>query len=232
MHKKGLRDSVQAQDVILREGWLEKQSSGTFKQWQKRYFRLSGHYLTYYADEKTDEVKGACDLNTVTLCVHEELSIRVIAPGQELLLRAALAEDAEKWQTSLLMVCGAQQQLTPAQFTNSGQQQGLAAPGLLCNGESSEPPLTASKFASMMPAAEAETKAAVDHAAENEKAAEKVDSKVAELVLLSPPAEVDALKKAREALASTLTRSAHEADLEAGTAQSTGDQKLNVHPNR
>jgi hypothetical protein len=103
MRKKGLRDSV-ATEAVLREGWLQKQSSGTFKQWQKRYFRLSGHYLTYYADEKTDEVKGACDLNTVTLCVHEELSLRVTAPGGELLLRAASAEDAEKWQTSLLSV--------------------------------------------------------------------------------------------------------------------------------
>jgi hypothetical protein len=107
MHKKGLRDSVTAGDVALREGWLKKKSHGAFKHWQKRYFRLSGHSLTYYADETTDEVKGACDLNTVTLCVREELSIQVTAPGEELLLRAASDQDAEKWQTSLLLASAA-----------------------------------------------------------------------------------------------------------------------------
>ena len=130
MHKKGLRDSVTAGDVVLHEGWLKKQSSGKFQQWHKRYFRLSGHYLTYFADETTDEVKGACDLSTVTLCVHEELCIRMTAPGEELLVRSASAEDAEKWQTSLLLACDAQQQPTAARFTNGGQQQDVAAPGI------------------------------------------------------------------------------------------------------
>jgi hypothetical protein len=120
MRKKDLRDSV-ATEAVLREGWLQKQSSGTFKQWQKRYFRLSGHYLSYYADEKTDEVKGACDLNTVTLCVHEALSIRVTAPGQELLLRAASAEDAEKWQTSLLLACAGKATDSEVSSADAGQ---------------------------------------------------------------------------------------------------------------
>ena len=41
------RDSMFGQSV-LKEGYLEKESSGMLKKWQRRYFELSGHYLKYY----------------------------------------------------------------------------------------------------------------------------------------------------------------------------------------
>ena len=41
---------------VIKEGYLEKQSSGLVKKWQSRYFELSGHYLKYY--EKKEEIKS------------------------------------------------------------------------------------------------------------------------------------------------------------------------------
>ena len=41
------RSSMFGQSV-LKEGYLEKESSGMLKKWQRRYFELSGHYLKYY----------------------------------------------------------------------------------------------------------------------------------------------------------------------------------------
>ena len=62
------RQSVFKQPV-LKEGYLEKQSSGLMKKWQSRYFELSGHYLKYYEKKEgksDDTLKGAVDLKEVS----------------------------------------------------------------------------------------------------------------------------------------------------------------------
>ena len=53
---------------MLKEGYLEKQSSGLITKWQSRYFELAGHYLKYYQDKQTksDKVlKGTIDVHDI-----------------------------------------------------------------------------------------------------------------------------------------------------------------------
>eukprot|EP00935_MAST-01C_sp_MAST-1C-sp1_P002211 g2211.t1 len=75
--KAGWRNSVFQQSVI-KEGYLQKKSSGIFKQWQSRYFELSGHYLKYY--EKKEGTKSDDELKA-TIEVHEIGEVRTAKDG-------------------------------------------------------------------------------------------------------------------------------------------------------
>jgi hypothetical protein len=61
---------------------------------QGRYFRQSGHYLSYFLDDLTAEVHAAFDLNNMSVCVADGLALRIqFKDGSELDLRAAAAQD-------------------------------------------------------------------------------------------------------------------------------------------
>jgi hypothetical protein len=63
--KTKLRNSVFSNEM-LKEGYVQKQSTGLFKRWQRRFFVTSSHYLKYYADaSKSGGVNGAIDLKAV-----------------------------------------------------------------------------------------------------------------------------------------------------------------------
>ena len=67
--KEGWRGSVYQQPV-LKEGYLQKQSSGlVLKQWLRRYFELGGHYLKYYENKQTksdETAKGKIDVHEIS----------------------------------------------------------------------------------------------------------------------------------------------------------------------
>ncbi len=69
--KKNLRGSVfdpNDHSGVVKEGYLQKKSSGIGpKRFQRRYFRIKGHYLNYCESEEADpeDVKGAIDLGNV-----------------------------------------------------------------------------------------------------------------------------------------------------------------------
>jgi hypothetical protein len=73
-NKKNFRKSVFADEAgVLQSGYLQKQSTGVFKRWQKRYFVISTHYLKYY-ESKSDsdnesKIRGTIDLKE-TLSVN------------------------------------------------------------------------------------------------------------------------------------------------------------------
>ena len=49
--RDGFRASVMHNDGCLYSGFLEKQSK--LGAWQRRYFEVSGHYLKYFADDRS-----------------------------------------------------------------------------------------------------------------------------------------------------------------------------------
>ena len=57
------------QQPVLKEGYLQKQSSGlVLKQWLRRYFELGGHYLKYYENKQTksdETAKGKIDVHEI-----------------------------------------------------------------------------------------------------------------------------------------------------------------------
>jgi hypothetical protein len=40
------------------QGYLKKKSSGVIKRWQKRYFVIKGHYMSYY--DNPQNLTGLC----------------------------------------------------------------------------------------------------------------------------------------------------------------------------
>ena len=92
-------------------GWLLKQSSGTFKRWQRRYFQLNGKFLRYFAGPEALMAKGAirlCDLESVAREVHHErgapntqLITLTFTDGSFYLLKASDAFTASEWVRDL-----------------------------------------------------------------------------------------------------------------------------------
>ena len=59
---------------------MSKLSSGTLsKRWQKRFFRLEGHYFKYYENEESDQkdVKGVVDLKDVSAVEQQGVEVVV-----------------------------------------------------------------------------------------------------------------------------------------------------------
>jgi tetratricopeptide (TPR) repeat protein len=109
--KSDLRRSVFEQVVVLKEGYLEKQSNGFLKAWQSRYFVLAGHYLKYFerkegsSDQQASAVRGVVDLNDVreTKSSGQQITLEMQA-GQRILLKAPSTHVADLWQHEIQMV--------------------------------------------------------------------------------------------------------------------------------
>jgi tetratricopeptide (TPR) repeat protein len=106
--KKGsLRPSV-FQQPVLKEGYLEKLSSGTVKKWQSRYFEISGHYLNYYEKKEArseQAVKGAFDLKHIREVSAAATSITIeVNDGSTVDLRGASEEVARLWVVEIKQV--------------------------------------------------------------------------------------------------------------------------------
>ena len=83
----------------VHDGYLEKQTHGKIKRWQRRHFRLSGHYLAYFATEEDSECKGSMDLNTLReMNVVSAMQIDLLfTGGQKTTLRATSESAMIKW---------------------------------------------------------------------------------------------------------------------------------------
>jgi hypothetical protein len=92
------RQSMQNQATI-HSGFLEKKGSGMAKQWQSRFFELSGHYLKYYdKKEQTDTVKGAIDLRDLREVSSTESQISIeLDNGQKVQLKGQSPQIAGNW---------------------------------------------------------------------------------------------------------------------------------------
>jgi serine/threonine protein kinase len=105
--RKSLRPSV-CQQPVLKEGYLEKQSSGAVKKWQSRYFEISGHYLNYYEKREArseQAVKGAFDLKHIQEVSAAATSITIeVDDGSTVKLRSASEEVAKLWVVEIKQV--------------------------------------------------------------------------------------------------------------------------------
>ena len=86
--KKGakVRGSVFSSAVVM-EGYLKKHSTGLIKRWQRRYFAVKGHYLSYYASFKdcplfssNRQERNMVDLARVTFLRAKTLNKSLKAP--------------------------------------------------------------------------------------------------------------------------------------------------------
>ena len=55
------RASMEVGSTTL-SSYMDKQTSGLIKRWQKRFFALEGDYLKYYESDKKITMKGAMEL--------------------------------------------------------------------------------------------------------------------------------------------------------------------------
>ena len=52
------------------DGYLQKQSSGRFKRWQRRWFEVDFAYLRYFADEGQPTPKAAVSVDAIVSCTR------------------------------------------------------------------------------------------------------------------------------------------------------------------
>jgi hypothetical protein len=108
-HRETFRRSVHEGDLIL-EGYLQKMSSGIRKQWQTRFFAVTGHYLKYYEGDLKENLKAATDLNDLMACaivldrqtqdpIVLQLTLQSEAGEEEVFLRAADVPEAKHWNS-------------------------------------------------------------------------------------------------------------------------------------
>jgi tetratricopeptide (TPR) repeat protein len=125
--KKSLRPSV-FQQLVLKEGYLEKQSSGAVKKWQSRYFEISGHYLNYYEKKEArseQAVKGAFDLNHIREANAAGTAITIeVNDGSTVKLRGASEEVARLWVAEIKQVAGDLKATTADSDSAAGLQEG------------------------------------------------------------------------------------------------------------
>jgi len=134
--KAGMRGSV-FQQPVLKEGYLEKQSSGMVKKWQSRYFELSGHYLKYYEKKegKSDEtLKGAVDLQEISEVTSQSANVIIVMnDGKKLNLKSPSDQVAGLWVTEI------QQVAADLKAANDGAPEGAANPYAKGNYDSTKP---------------------------------------------------------------------------------------------
>ena len=112
--KEGWRGSVYQQPV-LKEGYLQKQSSGlVLKQWLRRYFELGGHYLKYYENKQTksdETAKGKIDVHEIGEVVVAEtggvITIVLKEDGQKIRLKGPSDKAAAAWAEAIQAAKGA-----------------------------------------------------------------------------------------------------------------------------
>jgi hypothetical protein len=104
--KRGFRPSV-FEEAVIKEGKLNKLSSGMIKRYQERYFTLQGHYLKYYSDSNKiqKDLKGTINLNE-TVPPHikiDGLEFEVVLKDKQTAkLKAEKQEDADDWVMLLM----------------------------------------------------------------------------------------------------------------------------------
>jgi hypothetical protein len=92
----------------LRQGFLQKLSTGAIKRWQKRYFVVAGHYLNYTEDEdhaqEHDAIKASIDLHNVTEYDASDCKITLAIGTEKHHFKAADQADADEWLNLMQMV--------------------------------------------------------------------------------------------------------------------------------
>ena len=91
----------QPSHAVTCSGWLDKKGK-MLAGWQRRWFQVAGHYLTYRSSESETDLKASVDLANVTV---DEVSagspifhLRGSADGKVLMtLRASNGAEAELW---------------------------------------------------------------------------------------------------------------------------------------
>ena len=102
---KTARRASMVGQLVIKEGYLNKQASGLIKKWQTRYFVLAGHYLKYYEkkeETKSDEtIKGVVDVRTIRQVTREGscFSLEMADKSKSVTLRATSDQLAELWVT-------------------------------------------------------------------------------------------------------------------------------------
>jgi hypothetical protein len=148
--------------VFEHSGFLNKRSDGLVKRWQKRYFTLSGHHLSYFINQPCNgdpspDLKGNYDLRTLSGTDVDDRRLILQFDGSfsacTCELQADTKADAVGWQNALTEAAasgqqGAAQDSTRGIATGSALDDAVAAGGDLVLGQPSPPPL----------ASEAETK--------------------------------------------------------------------------
>jgi hypothetical protein len=99
-----VRGSVFTSSVKM-EGFMKKHSTGMIKRWQRRYFAVKGHYLSYYENENMadTELKGTIDLQNLQAVglTSTEGELQVIVDGVTTMFRADTKAEAQKWVDTL-----------------------------------------------------------------------------------------------------------------------------------
>jgi hypothetical protein len=84
---------------------MKRSTGGVVKRWQKRYFVVSGHYLTYAAnvDAAHATPKATIDLLALQSCSVKRGTFITLgfSDGMELVLQAATEEEAAGWHEVL-----------------------------------------------------------------------------------------------------------------------------------
>jgi hypothetical protein len=93
---------------VLQHGYLDKASSGAFRQHQSRYFVAAGHYLKYYESSERcgsdDGVKGCLDLRDVLSVEADGKTLTIVCGGgggKALELVARSSENAAVWKEAI-----------------------------------------------------------------------------------------------------------------------------------
>ena len=132
--KAAHRASVFSDGVVM-SSLLEKRASSALsrQRWQARHFRMSGHYLKYYAgaDDADHTLKGHVDLEgLLQLRVQGTVLSLRLAGSRELTLRAADAALAGRWEAQLArFIMSADEQKRGARTGSSGSSSGSFSGG-------------------------------------------------------------------------------------------------------
>ena len=92
---------------VRQQGYLDKASSGAFRQHQSRYFVAAGHYLKYYESSERcgpdDDVKGCLDLRGVLSIEADGKTLTIVCGGggKALELVARSSENAAVWKEAI-----------------------------------------------------------------------------------------------------------------------------------
>jgi hypothetical protein len=99
-----MRGSVDI-EVQVKSGFLSKQTSGSVKRWQKRWFVLTDHNLQYFSNAAMKgDAREVVDLSKVASVVHREgflASFVLVLPDSSIELRAETPEEAGAWVGSI-----------------------------------------------------------------------------------------------------------------------------------
>jgi hypothetical protein len=84
------------------QGYLKKKSSGVIKRWQKRYFVIKGHYMSYYDNPQNlteKDIKGTIDLHGLQAVGLTSVKgeIQLIIDSETTMLHADTPDEAQKW---------------------------------------------------------------------------------------------------------------------------------------